>query len=85
LVTTKNDVMKKIHFEDCGQDFLWWIIDDEGNVVDCGPFQASVWVGSTVYMDELEVGEPPMFNSRFGDDQLLNYSVTKIEDYNGNE
>lgn len=72
--------MKKIHFEDKGQDFLWWIIDPEGKVIDCGPFQKSFWVGSAVFLPDLEVGEPITYMNRFGDDRILNYAVTKIEE-----
>jgi hypothetical protein len=37
-----------IHFEDHGQDFLTWQVDNLGFVVDCRPFQASVWCGVEV-------------------------------------
>ncbi|HBO4355061.1 TPA: hypothetical protein L4U31_002818 [Pseudomonas aeruginosa] len=37
-----------IQFEDHGQDFTWWITDEAGKVVDCGPFQADVWCRLTV-------------------------------------
>jgi len=37
-----------IQFEDHGQDFLWWVVDETGKVIDCGPFQASVWCLFTV-------------------------------------
>src|SRR5690606_19801034 len=34
---------KKITFEDKGQDFLTWVINSDGSVVDCRPFQFSIW------------------------------------------
>lgn len=37
-----------IQFEDHGQDFLWWVVDEAGKVIDCGPFQGFVWLGFTV-------------------------------------
>lgn len=40
--------MKTIHFEDHDQDFLTWTIDEEGVVIDCQPFQLSVWRGTKV-------------------------------------
>lgn len=36
-----------VHFEDHGQDFLEWDVDENGTVTDCRPFQASTWVGTT--------------------------------------
>jgi len=48
----------RITFEDHGQDFLTWQLDNNGIVVDCMPFQASTWVG--VEVDKpgmLKVGE----------------------------
>lgn len=40
--------MKTITFEDQGQDFLEWDIDDKGVVVGCRPFQGSIWCGLRV-------------------------------------
>jgi hypothetical protein len=40
--------MRVITFEDQGQDFLTWTIDETGLVVDCKPFQGFVWCGCTV-------------------------------------
>jgi len=39
---------KIIEFEDQGQDFTTWEIDENGLIVDCKPFQASVWCGGIV-------------------------------------
>ncbi len=36
-----------ITFEDHGQDFLRWVIQD-GKVIECEPFQAGIWVGKEV-------------------------------------
>lgn len=42
----------RFHFEDRGQDFTWWDIDEEsGEVVDCGPFQASIWANGRHYVN----------------------------------
>ena len=40
--------MKTITFEDHGQDFLEWDLDDAGVVVACRPFQSTFWVGKVV-------------------------------------
>lgn len=69
----------RLHFEDHGQDFLWWDIDAEGNVIDCGPFQASVWVGCKVATGSVSQGCPPFFKSKQGKRMSLNYPVEKIE------
>lgn len=42
----------KIHFEDNGQDFLTWEVDEEGQVIGCHPFQAAVWCGKYVLQQE---------------------------------
>jgi hypothetical protein len=71
--------MKKIHFEDRGQDFLWWTIDEENNVVDCGPFQSSVWVGCWVVDSSIMIGEKPRFLTQSDEPMTLNYAIEKIE------
>lgn len=38
-----------IEFEDDGQDFLKWELDSEDRVVDCTPFQGSIWCGKYVF------------------------------------
>ncbi|MDH0894393.1 MULTISPECIES: hypothetical protein [unclassified Pseudomonas] len=37
-----------IEFQDHGQDLLWWITDEAGKVIDCGPYQADLWCRMTV-------------------------------------
>lgn len=74
---------RKLHFEDQGQDFLWWEIDEHGKVVDCGPFQASVWVGSVIIDDSetgLTEGDRPLFFSKHGQELRLNYQIERIEE-----
>ena len=47
-----------ITFEDHGQDFLEWDIDESDTVVGCRPFQSRAWVGSVVLNKHpLEVGD----------------------------
>jgi hypothetical protein len=40
--------MVTVYFEDDGQDFLEWDIQD-GKVVDCRPFQSWCWNGTLVH------------------------------------
>lgn len=37
-----------IHFQDHGQDFLRWTLDQNGKVVCSQPFQTSIWRGCVV-------------------------------------
>lgn len=72
-----------IEFEDRGQDFLEWDIDDKGIVVDCRPFQGDVWNGTWVVdFPEVKVGMrvaiiTPSFPARI---TTLNYPIIKIEE-----
>ena len=49
--------MITIFFVDDGQDFLEWDINDNGEVVDCRPFQGSVWVGTKVHNKDIKPGD----------------------------
>lgn len=74
---------RKLHFEDQGQDFLWWEINEEEEVVDCGPFQASVWVGCQLVNDAetgIVEGDYPVFMTKTGDFLHLNYKIERIEE-----
>lgn len=72
-------MLTKIHFQDKGQDFTEWTVNDEGVVVDCQPFQASVWVGLKIYNWPCKVGQKPYFRVPGHGKQKLNYKITKIE------
>jgi hypothetical protein len=79
-----KDKITRIFFEDQGQDFLWWDLNHELKVVDCGPFQASVWVGCIV-IDDSESGILPgdrvLINSPHVAELIrLNYEVKRIEE-----
>lgn len=58
-----------IHFVDNGQDFLQWDIAPGGEVIDCRPFQASVWVGCRIVssLDTLKAGDHPLVESKYCD------------------
>lgn len=73
-------VHMRIHLKDGGQDFLWWDIDKGGMVVDCGPFQATVWQGSEVLMPELlKKGSKIHLVTKTGSPMLLKYPVKSID------
>lgn len=74
---------QRIHFEDQGQDFLWWDIKELDEVIDCGPFQTSVWVGCQLIIDNecgLLEGERPFLVNQDGVKMLLNYAIEQIEE-----
>ncbi len=39
--------MRKLHFEDHGQDFLSWTVDDLGTIIEVEPYN-SAWLGQRV-------------------------------------
>lgn len=46
----------KITFEDQGQDFLTWTINDDGDIIACEPFQFSIWSKWTVSNHTFRIG-----------------------------
>ena len=77
------DSIITLHLEDHGQDFLWFQVKD-GQIVDCGPFQASTWVGMTIAKAGHAEGEQIAWAK--GDTILftdsgrtLKYPVAKVE------
>lgn len=71
----------RITFEDHGQDFLTWQLDDNGVVVDCMPFQASTWCGLRVlHPERLRVGSIVTFvRGRSRRASTIRYRVAAIE------
>lgn len=74
-------MLKKIHFEDHGQDFLEWTLDEEGFVIDCTPAQGSFWCMSGVNDHEnLKVGDHvTIINERWDDELTINYPIERIQ------
>ena len=82
----------RFHFVDCGQDFLWWDVKDDGRaigeVVDAGPFQAWAWADGKHFVN---LNEPHDVGDRLattndlqrsldtGYSEMLNYPVEKVE------
>lgn len=71
----------KIHFEDRGQDFLTWQINNNGVIVDCLPFQSSFWVGGEVRRQaRLKVGGKVTYShDGFQTSITLKYRIRAIE------
>jgi len=77
--------MKTIFFEDQGQDFLEWDINDKNEVIDSRPYQRRVWVGFKV--DRVVIGECPLFKNPADPDygwRVLKYEIEAIKEH-GND
>lgn len=78
----------RIHFEDRGQDFLWWDLEDRGDdysyrVTDCGPFQKWFWTKAYVAADSIKIGQPPLVTLDEKTASPLKYAVTRLERIGG--
>lgn len=72
---------RKIRIEDKGQDFLWFVVDEDDKIVDAGPFQTAFWSGNYVPSGMLRVGELcPIYMPRFIYFGHLIYKVESIEE-----
>jgi hypothetical protein len=70
----------RIEFEDHGQDFLRWTIDEDGKVMDSQPFQADLWNGTTLLdYPDLKVGMALAIITKHDDVLTLKYPIIKIE------
>jgi len=71
--------MQTIHFEDHGQDFLEWDIED-GAVVDCRPFQGWLWNGTKVHSTDIRPGLLLGITTTSGKRTRLRYPVERVEE-----
>lgn len=71
----------KITFEDHGQDFLTWQLDNNGIVVESQPFQAAQWCGVQVDVPRaLQAGDIVSFRRpEDGRTRTIRYPIAKIE------
>ncbi|WCK01057.1 hypothetical protein [Agrobacterium tumefaciens] len=82
----------RFHFEDHGQDFLWWDVEDKvgepGAVLDAGPFQASIWADGKHFVnlsEEYKIGDRLTITNDLqrsietGHSRLLKYPIKRIE------
>lgn len=73
----------KITLEDRGQDFTTLYTDENGMVVDAQPYQANIWRGAMIPVNDpgmFEVGQPlPIHHSPHIMWGLLRYRIQKIE------
>lgn len=84
--------MIRFHFEDHGQDFLFWDVEDDGRgvgkIVDAGPLQTWAWADDEHYVnlrephgvgDRLAFTEDLALSMETGHTRFLNYPITRVE------
>ncbi len=64
----------KLHLEDFGQDFTYFIVDDD-KVTEAGPFQNWLWAGRKIKPRVWRKGSQIVFE----DGSVLKYRVTRVE------
>jgi hypothetical protein len=75
----KGTVYTTVEFEDHGQDFLRWDIEEAtGLVFDSQPFQGGVWCGCLVNMKALAVGERLFYVRDNGRVMSIKYPLVSI-------
>ena len=80
-VWLKQTAVKKIYFQDNGQDCLIWWIDNGGEVLYSQPFQASIWNGKIVDLQWLSIGrEIGLINAEKMQTDLYDFIIDKIEE-----
>jgi hypothetical protein len=72
----KPGIVYKIELADEGQDFTQWYVKNR-IVIDCQPFQASIWVGTKV-TSEPKIGEQLNIVTRHAGQRTLDYPVREI-------
>ena len=71
--------MQTVIFEDHGQDFLEWDIED-GVVVDCRPFQSWLWNGTKVHSTDIHPGLLLDITTKHVRRTRLRYPVLRVKE-----
>ena len=71
--------MLRVYFDDQGQDFLEWDIQD-GVVVGCRPFQEWLWKGTKVYNTDIKPGDYLQIDSPDVGQTNIKYPVERVEE-----
>jgi hypothetical protein len=74
--------MLRVYFDDHGQDFLEWDIQD-GVVVGCHPFQGWLWNGTKVYNEDIKPGDYLQIESPGVGRTSIKYPVERVEEIAG--
>ncbi len=69
--------MITVEFEDHGQDFLEWDIQD-GVVVDCRPYQGWLWKGTKVHNTSIKAGDILDITTSELGRTTLKYPIAKV-------
>jgi hypothetical protein len=72
--------MITVFFEDDGQDFLEWDINDKGEVVDCRPYQGNVWIGVKVVNKDIKPGDRLEVIMPSGIHRTITHAVDKVQE-----
>lgn len=75
--------MITVHFEDHGQDFLEWDIEN-GEVIACRPFQEWLWKGVHVLNDTFHPGDIVHIITKGNQPNTVKYPIESVEDQDGN-
>ncbi len=67
-----------VTFEDNGQDFLTWLISPYGLILECKPFQASIWCKHTVITKVFTPGKH-LVTSLDGETLTIKHKIAKVE------
>jgi photosystem II stability/assembly factor-like uncharacterized protein len=75
----KRTTKYTLHFEDKGQDFLTWYVDERGEVLH-SDLQTLVWNGKMLDLESLKKNTKPIFlnNEGFAEGELK-YKIVKLE------
>ena len=69
----------KIHFEDKGQDLLWFEVNTKTELIEsAGPFHNSLYAGAWLPDLNFKVGGFVEYSGKFGPG-TIKYPITKIE------
>lgn len=79
ICEVKGKLKAIIEFEDNGQDFSKWYINEHDVVVDCKPYQASVWNGSLVNLATSEGGYLDIISKHCGDERTISHPIESIQ------
>lgn len=69
-----------VDFEDLGQHFLQWKINEAGVIIECTPAQSAFWVGRIVANAfELLEGKRVHILRQVGNPIIVKYLITKVK------
>ena len=67
-----------IEFEETGQNFSFWTLDENNIIIDCGPLEEMVWCGFIVDRATIKVGEYPQIMGFSGERQTVQCKIKSV-------